>query len=183
MPDLRTEAPIVKRFGRFGADARGLVAIEFAITSTMLVFGLLNAVDLGYYIYRQMEVENAADVGAQIASKTCDQNVLPATTKCSGLSAAITSAIQNTSLGTAVSLASGYPTEGYYCTNASNALQYVSDVSSKPSNCSAAGNASASPADYLQVQVTAPYQALFGFSVMGVLGWTSISTTSWMRMD
>jgi Flp pilus assembly protein TadG len=183
MPDLRIAAPIVKRLGRFGPDVKGLIAVEFAITGTMLIYGLLNAVDLGYYIYKRMEVENAADVGAQIASKTCDQNALPATTKCSGLSAAITSAIHNTSLGTTVSLASGYPTEGYYCTNASNALQYVSDVSSKPSNCSAAGSASASPADYLQVQVAAPYQPLFGVSVLGPLGWTSISMTSWMRMD
>ena len=181
MPDLRIAAAIIKKLNGFRADANGLAAVDFAITGTMLVFGLLNAVDLGYCMYRRMEVENAADVGAQIASKTCDQNVLPATTKCSGLSAAITSAIHSTSLGTAVSLVSGYPTEGYYRTNASNALQYVSDVSSKPSSCSAAGNASAGPADYLQVQVTAPYQALFGVSVMGVLGWTSISTTSWMR--
>jgi Flp pilus assembly protein TadG len=160
-----------------------MVAVEFALTGTMLAYGLLNAVDLGYYIYRRMEVENAADVGAQAATITCKQAQLPATTNCPGLNAAITSAIQNTSLGTAVALASGYPTEGYYCTNSSNVLQYVSSVSSKPSNCSAAGNASASPADYLQVQVTAPYQALFGVSVMGVLTWTSITTTSWMRMD
>jgi Flp pilus assembly protein TadG len=183
MPDLKVAAPIVKRLGRFRAGAKGMVAVEFALTGTMLAYGLLNAVDLGYYIYRRMEVENAADVGAQAATKTCDQAHLPATTNCSGLNTAITSAIQNTSLGTAVSLASGYPTEGYYCTNSSNVLQYVSSVSSKPSNCSAAGNASASPADYLQVQVTAPYQALFGVSVLGVLTWTSITTTSWMRMD
>jgi Flp pilus assembly protein TadG len=182
MPDLSIAAPIVDRLGRFGANAKGLVAIEFAITSTMLVYGLLNAVDLGYYIYRRMEVENAAEAGAQAALKSCDQNSLPATQNCSGLTGAITSAIQNTSLGQAVTLASGYPTEGYYCTNSSNVLQYVSSVSSKPANCSAAGNASASPADYLQVQVTTTYQALFGVSVMGALGWTSISTTSWMRM-
>lgn len=183
MPDPEIAAAIVKRLARFGADAKGMIAVDFAITGTILVYGLLNAADLGYYIYRRMEVENAADVGAQTASKTCDQNSLPATTNCSGLDAAITSAIQNTSLGKLVTLASGYPTEGYYCTNASNALQFVSNVSSKPSNCSAAGNASASPGDYLQVQVTMTYQPLFGVSVMGALGWTSISMTSWMRMN
>jgi Flp pilus assembly protein TadG len=117
--DLRRAAPVIKRLDRFGADAKGLAAVDFAITGTMLVFGLLNAVDLGYYIYRRMEVENAADAGAQAVMKTCDQNSLPATTNCSGLNAAITSAIHNTSLGTAVSLALGYPTEGYYCTNSS----------------------------------------------------------------
>lgn len=183
MPDLRIAARIVKRLGRFGAAAKGLVAVEFALTGTMLAYGLLNAIDLGYYIYRRMEVENAAEVGAQAATTTCKQAQLPATTKCSGLNAAITSAIQNTSLGTAVSLALGYPTEGYYCTNSSNALQFCGSVSSKPANCSCAGNASDRPADYLQVQVTAPYQALFGVSVMGALGWSSINMTSWMRMD
>jgi Flp pilus assembly protein TadG len=181
--DLRRAASVIKRLDYFGADANGLAAVDFAITATTLVFGLLNAVDLGYYIYRRMEVENAADAGAQAAMKTCDQNALPATTNCSGLNDAIKSAIHNTSLGTAVSLASGYPTEGYYCTNSSNVLQYMSSVSSKPANCSAAGNAGASPADYLQVQVAAPYQPLFGVSVLGPLGWTSISMTSWMRMD
>jgi Flp pilus assembly protein TadG len=181
MPDPRIAAAI-KRVARFGADAKGLAAVEFAIVSTMLVYGLLNAVDLGYYIYQRMEVENAADVGAQTAPNTCPQNALPATTNCSGLNSAITSAIHNTSLGTAVSLASGYPTEGYYCTDSSNVLQYVSSVSSKPGNCSGFGYPSATPSDYLQVGVTAPYQPLFGVSVMGVLGWTSISKTSWMRL-
>jgi Flp pilus assembly protein TadG len=184
--DLRRAAPVIKGLDHFGADANGLAAVDFAITGTMLVFGLLNAVDLGYYMYRRMEVENAADAGAQAAMKTCDQNSLPATTNCSGLNAAITSAIHNTSLGTAVSHALGYPTEGYYCTNSSTtppSLQYVSGVSSKPSNCSAAGDAAEAPADYIQVQVSAPYQPLFGVSVVGALGWTSISMTSWMRMD
>jgi Flp pilus assembly protein TadG len=183
MPELRIAAAIVKKLNRFRADANGLAAVDFAITGTMLVFGLLNAVDLGYYMYRRMEVENAADAVAQAAMKTCDQNALPATTNCSGLNDAITSAIHNTSLGTAVSLASGYPIEGYYCTNSSNVLQYVSGVSSKPANCSTAGDAAAAPADYIQVQVSAPYQPLFGVSVVGALGWTSISMTSWMRMD
>lgn len=186
MPDLRIAAAIVNRFERFGADANGLAAVDFAIVATMLVFGLLNAVDFGYYMFRRMELENAADAGAQAATNTCGQNALPATTNCSGLNAAINSAIHNTSLRKAVSLASGYPAEGYYCTNPSTtppSLQYVSGVASKPSNCSAAGNAAAVPADYIQVQVSAPYQPLFGVSVMGALGRTSITMTSWMRMD
>ncbi len=183
MPDPEIAAAIVKRLARFCADGTGLAAAEFAIASTLLAYGLLNAVDVGYYIYKRMEVENAADAGAQAATRTCDQNALPATTNCSGLNAAITAAIQNTSLGTAVALASGNPTEGYYCTDNSNVLQYVSSVSSKPGNCSGFGYPSASPSDYLQVGVTAPYQPLFGVGVMSTLGWTSIGTTSWMRMN
>ncbi len=190
MANMRTAAPVRQKLRHFGADAHGLAGIEFALTGLFLVAGLLNAVDVGYYIYRRMEVENAADSGAEAALITCaatnpnDQSpLLPATQNCSGLTTAVTSAIQSTSLGTAVTLASGYPAEGYYCVNASNALQYVSSVSSKPANCSAAGNATATPADYLQVQVSTPYQPIFsGISVMNALGISSIIGTSWMRM-
>jgi hypothetical protein len=153
-------------------------------------------VDVGFYAYRRMEVENAAEAGAQKAWNTCNDpsSMLPATQlnasgspNCPGLNAAITTAIQSTTLGTAVSLASGYPAEGYYCVNASNVLQLVGAVSSpEPANCSAAGNATATPGDYLQVGVTCPYQSLFPFSVMSAPVISSkaspITKTSWMRM-
>ncbi len=165
-------------------DIRGTAAIEFAGVAMLLAVGVLNAVDLGYYMYQRMEVENAAEVGAQTAWKTCyDQSrMLPATTKCSGLNAAITTAIQSTSLGTSVSLASGYPTEGYYCVDASNALQSVGSLSAKPSDCSAVGNSNTSPGDYIQVGVTFNYAPLFGITVMSAWGVTSISMTSWMLL-
>jgi Flp pilus assembly protein TadG len=166
-------------------DTRGTAAVEFAGASLLLVAGLLNAVDLGYYEHRRMEVENAAQAGAQAAWATCNvlSTMLPATQKCAGLTAAVTAAIQSTSLGTAVSLASGSPTEGYYCVNASNVLQSVGSLSSKPADCSAAGSASTSPGDYIQVGVTFTYAPLFpGVTVMSVWGITSISQTSWMRL-
>lgn len=190
MAKMRAAAPVLKKLRCFGADAHGLAGIEFALSGLFLAVGLLNAVDVGYYIYRRMEVENAAHSGAEAALKSCaatnpnEQNpMLPATQYCPGLVTAVTSAIQSTSLGTSVALVSGYPAEGYYCVDASNALLYVSSVSSKPVNCSAAGNATATPADYLQVKVSTPYQPLFsGISVMSTLGISSITGTSWMRM-
>jgi hypothetical protein len=96
------------------------------------------------------------------------------------MNAAVTTAIQSTTLGTAVSLASGYPAEGYYCVGSSNTLQYQGSVSSPPTAC-ASGVA---PGDYLQVGVTYPYQSLFPglISVMSASGVTSITKTSWMRM-
>jgi Flp pilus assembly protein TadG len=187
MVHARTTASVFDRLRLFGADARGVAAIEFAIIGPLLALGLVNAVDVGYYAYQRMEVENAAEVGAQAAWKHCpDQSsMLPATQNCPGLNTAITSAIQGTSLGNAVSLASGYPAEAYYCVNSSNALQSVGSVSSpKPADCSAAGNAAATPGDYLQVGVTCQYQPLFPglISVMSVSGVTSITKTTWMRM-
>src|SRR5260370_41862001 len=108
----------------FRQDTRGVAAVEFSIAATMIIVGVLNAVDLGLYEYKRMQVENAAQVGAQAAWYTCNDvsTMLPATVKCAGLNAAITSAIQSTSLGNSVSLASGFPTEGYYCVNGSNVL-------------------------------------------------------------
>jgi hypothetical protein len=183
MAHARTTASVSGKLRRFGADARGVAAIEFAIIGLMLVIGLLNAVDVGYYAYQRMEVENAAEGGAQAAWKTCNNlttTMLPATVNCPGLNAAITTAIQSTSLTPPPSLASGYPAENYYCVNASNALILQGPVSSPPTNCSTG----VAPGDYLQVGVTYPYKPLFPglISVMSVLGVTSITKTSWMRM-
>ncbi len=194
MAKMRTMAAIFQKLRMLRANARGTAAIEFAFTGLMLVLGLMNAVDVGFYAYKRMEVENSAEAGTQAAWKTCNNTgpvLLPATTKCTvangapqSLNSAITTAIQATSLGTAVSLYSGYPTEGYYCVNASNVLQLVGPVtSSPPANCSAAGNAATSPGDFIQVQVTYAYQPLFsGLTVMNALGISSITKTTWMRL-
>jgi Flp pilus assembly protein TadG len=173
-----------RKVGLFQRDSRGTAAIEFAGVAALLVVSVLNAIDLGYYMYQRMQVENAAEVGAQAVWKTCyDQStMLPATINCSGLNAAITTAIQSTSLGTSVSLASGYPAEGYYCVNTSNTLQAVGSLSSKPSDCSAAGNSNTAPGDYIQVGVTYNYAPLFGITVMSAWGVTSIGMTSWMLL-
>jgi len=174
----------IRKLRSLRKDRRGTAAIEFAGMAMVLVVGVLNAVDLGYYMYQRMEVENAAEVGAQAAWQTCyDQStMLPATTNCSGLNAAITAAIHSTSLGSAVSLASGYPTEGYYCVNSSNQLQAVGSLSAKPIDCSAAGNSNMGPGDYIQVGVTYTYAPLFGITVMTASGINSISMTSWMLL-
>jgi uncharacterized membrane protein len=172
---------LMRRLRSLRRDSRGTAAIEFAGVATLLAIGVLNAIDLGYYMYQRMEVENAAEVGAQAAWKTCyDQSsMLPATINCSGLSAAITAAIQSTSLGASVSLAPGYPVEGYYCANASNALQLVGSLSVKPTDCSVAGNSNTTPGDYIQVGVTYNYAPLFGITVMSAWGVKLISMTSW----
>jgi len=108
----------------------------------------------------------------------------PPTQNCSGLNTAITTAIQSTSLGSRATLASGYPAEGYYCVNSSGVVQSVDSLSSEPSDCSAAGNASTSPGDYIQIEVITAYSPIFpGFSVVGLWGASSISATSWMRLE
>src|ERR1700686_5381576 len=116
--ELTMGAIPVKAVASFRRDTRATAAIEFAAGGMVLVVSLLNAVDIGFYMYRRMEVENAAEVGAQAAWNTCNtQAMLPATKNCPTLNSAILTAVHSTSLGSNVSLASGYPAEGYYCVN------------------------------------------------------------------
>jgi Flp pilus assembly protein TadG len=170
----------------FCRDTRGVAAVEMGLAGLMLIFGILNVVDVGVFAYKKMQVANAAQVGAQTAWGTCNlSSMLPATKNCPGLNAAITTAIQSTSLGTAVTLASGFPKEGYYCVNStSGALQAVGSLASPPANCSAAGNASVLPGDYIQVAVTYQYASLFpNLTVMGAMQLSAVTITSWMRLD
>jgi Flp pilus assembly protein TadG len=164
------------------ADQRGVAAIEFGFFAIFLSLALVNVTDVSIYIYQRMQAENATQVAAQAALKAC-WSQLPATTSCSGLATAIQNAVGSTSLGTRVSLISGSPSEGYYCVNSSNALQYVSNVSSsKPADCTAAGMPSLQPGDYIQVQTTFPYAPLFpGLSVTSTFS-TPINRTAMMRL-
>jgi Flp pilus assembly protein TadG len=168
---------------RLAADRRGISGVEFAIISTVVSVAMLNALDIGRYIYQRMEVQNATQMGAQAAFSTCDTSHLPATTNCTGLTAAVTAAVQSTSLGTAITLKSGSPSEGYYCLNASNALEYVSSVSSKPLDCSSVGNGSLQPVDYVKVETSYTFKAMFPGASMGSAMPATITSTAMMRMQ
>ena len=164
------------------ADQRGVAAVEFGLFAIFLSLAFVNVTDVSIYIYQRMQAENATQVAAQAAWKACDPSQLPATINCSGLTTAVQNALGSTSLGTSVALISGSPSEGYYCVNSSNALQYVSSVSSKPADCTAAGMPSLQPGDYIQVQTTFPYAPLFpGLSVTGTFA-TPINRTAIMRL-
>src|SRR5260370_25118992 len=167
------------------AVRRCVGAIEFGIFSVVPALATANVVDVTMYLYQRMQGENATEVAAQAAWKTCDLTVLPLTTDCSTLAASVT-AVQNalgsTSLGTRVALVSGSPTVGYYCVNSSNALQYVSNISSKPPDCTAAGTPSLQPGSYIQVQTTYTYTPIFpGMSISGTFP-TPINSASLMRL-
>jgi Flp pilus assembly protein TadG len=163
-------------------EKRGVAAIEFAFFAIFMSLGLANVFDVSVYIYQTMEAQNATQVAAQAAWKTCDLNHLPATTNCSGLTTAITNALKSTSLGTSVTLVSGSPSEGYYCVNSSNALQYVSGVSSKPADCTAAGMPALQPGDYIQVQTTFAYAPMFANLSIASTFTTPISSKALLRL-
>jgi Flp pilus assembly protein TadG len=164
-------------------DRRGVAAIEFAIFAGLLSFATLNVAEVSIYIYERMQVENATEMAAQAAWKTCDLTQLPATRNCPALANAVQSAVQSTSLGSRVALQSGSPSEGYYCVNSVSALAYVSDVTSKPTDCSAANMPSLQPADYIKIGTTFTYKPLFpGLTVAKTFA-TPITKTAWMRLD
>jgi len=163
-------------------DQRGVAAIEFGLFAIFLSLALANVTDVAIYIYQRMQAQNATQVAAQAAWKTCGLSQLPATTNCAGLTTAMQNALASTSLGKSVSLVSGSPSEGYYCVNSLNALQYVSNVSSKPADCTAAGMPSLQPGDFIQVQTTFAYAPLFpGLSVTSAFA-TPINSTAFVRL-
>jgi Flp pilus assembly protein TadG len=172
-----------RTLAHFRDERRGVVAIEFAIFAGLLSYAIINVTEISIYIYQRMQVENATEMAAQAAWKNCDIMNLPATTNCSALTNAVQNALHSTSLGTRVALQTGSPSEGYYCLNASNTLEYVSNVSSKPANCSAVGMPSLKPADYIRIDTTFVYKPLFpGMTVADNFG-TPITKTAWMRLN
>jgi Flp pilus assembly protein TadG len=163
-------------------DIRGLAAIEFALIASFLAMAILNVVDVSVFLFDRLEANNATQMGAQAVWQTCDLNHLPVTSKCPAMSAAVTAAVQSSSLGTAVQLQTGSPTDGFYCVSTGGTLQYVSDYSAPPANCFAAGNSGAAPAEYVQVQTTYTYAPVFpGLSVVSILP-TAIASSSWVRL-
>lgn len=163
-------------------DTRGLAGVEFALIAGALTLAIANITDLGIYLYKRMEVENAALVGTMSALKACDASHLPATLNCPGLTAAVTAAIQSTSLGNAITLSGGAVSEAYYCVNSAGALQEVSNVSSKPANCTAAGMPLLQAADYIRVAVTYSYVPVFGGISVASLFTTPVTKTAMVRM-
>ena len=173
---------ITKQIAALRADRRGVAAIEFSIFAAIISLGMLNITDIAVYVYQRMQVEYATQAGAQAAWHACDFNHLPATNNCSGLNTAVQNAVQSTSLGTRVTLQSGSPAEGYYCVNSSNALQYVSDVNHKPTDCSSVGSAGLQPGDYIQISTTFAYTPMFpGITVTSAFT-TPITKSALMRL-
>lgn len=177
---------LAEKIAAIRSDQRGASALEFAIFAGTLAFGLLNTADVSIYIYQRMQVENATEMAVQAAWKACDpvQNQLPATTSCPGLTTAITNAVHSTTLGTYVSVQAGSPTEAYYCVDGSGALQNVGAVNqTPPADCSAVGNATAQPADYIQITTTFSYAPLFNGVTIASTFTTPIVRTGMMRLN
>ena len=71
MPFLRRERrlalPVCRAFRGWLHATAGLAAVEFALIAPLLALTMICTVDLGLGIYRNMQVQNAAQAGAEYA--------------------------------------------------------------------------------------------------------------------
>lgn len=158
----------------------GAAAAEFALILTLLVIPLLNAFDIGVYVYQRMQLDNAAQVAVQAAWAQCaPSGKVPATVNnnCAGLSGTMATAVQTTPLGSGVTL--GTPSEQYCCPGAGTVTCQGSVATTTPANCSS-GQA---PGDYIFVTASYTYSPLYaGISIASLLT-TPITRTAWMRLS
>jgi hypothetical protein len=187
-------------FRGYRREERGSSAVEFAVWLTCLIYPTLNVADLGFYIFKTMQVREAAQAGVQTVEAICGYTgEVPAATNCSSLTTAlITTAVASTSLGggsTGVTL-SGTPSEGWYCNNTSSALVLAHGTSTwnlvggtattQPSDCSSTVTSDTdAPGDYASVTVTYSYSPVLGSaSILSLLTTsTSFTQTAWMRLN
>ena len=181
---------ILGGFRRYRRDEKGAAAVEFALVLTLLTVPVLNVVDLAMYAWDRMQLDNAAQVAAQAAWATCAAPANhPATpnsyANCTGMPAAVTQAVQSTSLGASVSVTT--IAENYYCLNTStNTLVVVGNFpNSKPANCAAGGiggQASDVPGDYIQITASYTFAPIFpAVSIASTLT-SPITRQAWMRL-
>jgi Flp pilus assembly protein TadG len=172
-------------FSRLTRDETGLAAVEFSLLVGMLLTVMLNGIEVARYYYGQMQMQNATQMAVQAVWQTCDTAAkLPATVNCPARTAAITAALQSTSLGSAVSLQSGSPTEGYYCISTAGVLTSVAAANaSRPSNCGSVGSSTVTPKIYIRIAAQYTYAPLFHAITIGSVLPTTISSTSSMRLE
>lgn len=174
---------------------RGASAVELALVLPILTLPFLNVIDLAWYAFSNMQVQNGAQMGAQAALADCGANwtYVPALTKCTSaksalgvsVTTAVTQAVQSTILGTGVTLASGYPQEGYYCATSTNTLVAVPATTTScdtylgglsPAQTSAyTGEV---PGDYLLVKTTYGFTPPINLSFLAVTSFMSPTITS-----
>jgi Flp pilus assembly protein TadG len=128
-----------------GDGSSGVAAIEFAVMAPILMVLFLCTVDLGLGFYRKMQVQNAAQAGAQYA-------VLNGF-KTSGITTAVTSATNYTGI-----TATPAPSQSCGCPSTAGLVAAV---------CGAICGISGSPAGtYVAVSAQATYTTLFPYPII-----------------
>ena len=126
-------------------DGRGVAAVEFALATPLLATILTVLVDFGFGFYEKMQVEDAAQAGAQYAllygwDSTAIQNAVTNATPLSGLSA------------------TPAPTKTCGC---------PSGTSVTAATCGATCSNGLSAGTYVTISAQATYTPLISYAVMG----------------
>jgi Flp pilus assembly protein TadG len=152
-------------------DSSGAAAVEFALWLTILVYPLINVFDLGVYIYKRMELDNAAQMSAQAIFNGCGQiagaNATLSST-CSNFTTYRDAGVHSTSLGSNVSATTS---EGAYCTTGTGSAATLTTT------C-ASGTVKG---HYLTVTATYTYTPLFRAATITSVLNTNLSRSYWMR--
>jgi Flp pilus assembly protein TadG len=162
---------------------RGAAAAEFALVLTLMAVPLLNAFDIGSYVYDRMELDNAAQSAVQTAWSQCAATgKVPATVNnnCANLSTAMTASARTTPLGSGVTITA---TSEKYCCPGAGVLT-CSGAGLGPVATTTRGTCSSgqTPGDYLFITASYTYAAHSGLSIASLLT-TPIVRTAWMRLS
>jgi Flp pilus assembly pilin Flp len=164
-------------------NRRGTASIEFGVVAGTLVLVMLNGVEVARYYYGKTQLQNAVNMAGAAVWDACETLAqLPTSSNCSTRGTRLTNALQSTSLGSAVTLSSGFPTEQWYCVNGSGVLTAAGTT--KPSDCSAAGGLATEQAGYyIFIQGQYTYTPLFATITVGNSMPPTVTATSVTRLQ
>jgi Flp pilus assembly protein TadG len=137
---------LFRRFiGGSGVAIGGAAAVEFAVIAPLLTAMLIFVTDLGLGFYRKMQVENAAQAGAQYAAVNGFST--------SGVSSAVLAATNFSAIS-----ASPAPTQFCGCPTSTGVTAAAS--------CSSACSGGSAPGTYVTVSAQASYSTVFNYPGM-----------------
>lgn len=168
---------LVRTLALFQGHAVGASAVELALLAPVLVIMTLNVVDVGMLVVRQMQVDNAAEMAAQAVYTECNSVSAPASTNCPGYAAAISAAVNSTTLGAAITATNA---EQHCCKNSSGNFQ-CQVYNGATTTCTFAGDGTTAPGYYVEVSASYTYTPMFG-SVSVLASTKPISSKAAMRL-
>jgi Flp pilus assembly protein TadG len=162
----------------------GTASIEFGVMAGTLVLVMLNGVEVARYYFAKTELANAVHMAAQAVWDECETTAqLPTSSNCSGRNTRMNNGLHSSSLGNAVTLTSGYPTEQWYCVNNGTGALTAAG-STKPANCSSFGGLSSEQAGYyLTVRGQYTYTPLFATITVGSAMPSTVTSTTMVRLQ
>ncbi len=196
------EQTLLSALKRLIRNERGAAAAEFTLVAVVLVYMFANIIDIGMYAYDKMELQNAGQALMEKIFVECPPNstYTPITTKCNSSGGGpLTSdientAVQNTSLGTNVTISSitaaGATTtciqgnslklcEGWFCVLTGGSLDTGTAISSTQPTCGNGNKAG----DYVAATVSYTYTPVFSHFTVASLLATPITYKAWMRVN